>query len=73
MSSGVDILNEVSHAIDLKSRNDVTQTNFNFKAVEVTEVIEKVKVIRNKNLLDEVKKKQQDKSWNKIQRSKLKT
>ena len=56
MSAEVDILNEVSHAIDLKSRNDVTQTNFNFKAVEVSEVIEKVKVIRNKNLLDEVKK-----------------
>ena len=32
------------------------QTKFNCKAVEVTEAIEKVKVRRNKNLLDEVKK-----------------
>ena len=39
-----------------KSKNDVTQTNFNCKAVEDTEVIEKVRVKRNKNLLDEVKK-----------------
>ena len=41
MSSEVIFLSELSHAIDPKSRNDVTHKNFNCKAVEVTEVIEK--------------------------------
>ena len=44
VSSEVIFLSEVSRAIDLKAEmtNDVTNTNFNCKAVEVTEVIEKV-------------------------------
>ena len=48
MSSEVIFFSEVSQAIGQvgqaigKSRNDVTYTNFNIKAVGVTEVIEKV-------------------------------
>ena len=44
---------------------------FNCKAVEVTDVIEKVRVRRNKNTLDEIKKHSrtnpeiQSKEWNK--------
>ena len=41
--SSESIFIEVSLAIDLTAdKNDVTHTNFNCKAVEVTEVIEKV-------------------------------
>ena len=46
-------MSELSHAIELKVEM-TTQTKNNCKAVEVTEVIESQ--IRNKNMLDEVKK-----------------
>ena len=48
-------LSEISQAIDLKAEM-TSRRHFNCKAVEVTKVIEKVRVRRNKNLLDEVQK-----------------
>ena len=54
MSSEVNFLSEVSHAIDLKA--EMKSRRQILTAVEVTEVIEKVRVRQNKNLLDEVKK-----------------
>ena len=54
-----------------KSRNDVKYTNFNCKAVEVTEVIEKVNTKKscctNHRWRRRIKKTQQDKSWRTIQ------
>ena len=41
MSSEVKFLSDVSHAIDPKSRNDVMNTNFNRRALEVTKSLKK--------------------------------